>query len=253
MSQSFPVLAGAEPFFSKGNHIGVLVQHGFTGTPQSIRYLAEHLAACGFTVLAPLLKGHGTHYEDLERTTYEDWIASAEEGYQLLAAQCDHVFVAGLSMGGTIALHLAHRFPETGGLMLINAAVKVENFETLASVTTDSYLTGIGSDIKDPDAQELVYPQVPIAAVKQFLTFKEQVRKKLPFINCPALVFVSADDHVVPPTDSDYILEHLHSTEKRKVVLSNSYHVATLDHDKQAIAEQCAAFIGRIVQGHSQA
>jgi carboxylesterase len=247
MAEKYPVLQNAEPFYMQGGDIGVLVQHGFTGTTQSMRFLGESLAQVGFTVYAPRLKGHGTHYEDMEATSYEDWITSAEEGYQKLKASCREVFVVGLSMGGTIALHLAEEHPEIAGIMLINAAIRVENFEPLANETA-RYLDAIGSDIKAPDVAELAYSKTPVASVKQFLTFKNIVASRLSAITCPALVLVSREDHVVPPEDSDYILAHIMSELKEKVVLENSYHVATLDNDKELIARQCAAFISEINQ-----
>ncbi|GEN33682.1 alpha/beta hydrolase [Aneurinibacillus danicus] len=247
MAEKYPVLQDAVPFFFEGSDIGVLVQHGFTGTPQSMRFLGESLAEAGFTVYGPRLKGHGTHYEDMEMTTYEDWIASAEEGYRKLQNSCRQVFVVGLSMGGTIALHLAQQHPEIGGIMLINAAIRVENFEALRNETA-RYLDAIGSDIKAPGVAELAYDKTPVASVKEFLIFKDLVASRLSSVTCPALVLVSREDHVVPPADSNYILEHIGSQLKEKVVLENSYHVATLDNDKELIARQCAAFINEIYQ-----
>ncbi|MFT9846019.1 alpha/beta hydrolase [Aneurinibacillus sp. REN35] len=246
MAEKYPVLPDAEPFFMEGNgDIGVLVQHGFTGTTQSMRFLGESLAENGYTVYAPRLRGHGTHYEDMEMTTYQDWIASAEEGLNKLKASCSDIYVVGLSMGGTIALHLAEEHPDIRGIMLINAAIRIENFQALAGETA-RYLDAIGSDIKAPDIQELAYAKTPVASIKELLTFKDRVAERLASVTCPTLVLVSREDHIVPPADSDYILANIGAELKEKVILENSYHVATLDNDKELIARQCAAFIHEI-------
>src|SRR4051794_35885632 len=118
-----PVLPGAEPQSWPGGPDGALVIHGFTGTPQSMRGLAQAFADAGFTTELPLLPGHGTSIEDMLTTTWDDWSATAEAAYQDLAIRCERVVVAGLSMGGTLATWLAADHPEIAGLIAINAAV----------------------------------------------------------------------------------------------------------------------------------
>ena len=93
------VMKGAEEYFHKGSDIGVLVIHGFTGTPQSVRYLAEQIAKQGYTVLVPILSGHGTAVEELETFTYHDWIRDVETGWERLKGMCNKIFVIGFSMG----------------------------------------------------------------------------------------------------------------------------------------------------------
>ena len=95
-----PVLPGAEPFEHAGGDVGVLLVHGFTGCPQSMRPWAEHLAAEGFTVSLPRLPGHGTRWQDLNLTRWTDWYAEAERALDALRRTCSTVFVMGLSMGG---------------------------------------------------------------------------------------------------------------------------------------------------------
>jgi carboxylesterase len=248
MEEKYPVLQGAEPFFVQGNNIGVLVQHGFTGTTQSMRYLAEHLADRGFTVCAPRLKGHGTHYEDMENSTYEEWVHSVEEGYGKLQETCDQIFVTGLSMGGTLALYMAENHPEIAGLILINAAVNLPHLDALRGEQSVQYVDAIGSDIKAQGVQELAYEKTPVRSIKELLELTDIVRNELPSITCPALVFVSTEDHVVPPANSDLILERIESDRKRKIVLEHSYHVATLDNDKQIIVDECVSFIEETIK-----
>src|SRR5579862_2150885 len=106
-----PILEGAEPASFPGGPHGVLVLHGFTGNPVSMRPLAEAIAAQGHTVELPLLPGHGTAVEDMLPTRWDDWSAAAEAAYDELAGRCDAVAVAALSMGGTLACWLATRHP----------------------------------------------------------------------------------------------------------------------------------------------
>src|SRR5688500_11065150 len=123
-TSSAPVLPGAEPFSAAGGQAGVLVLHGFTGNPQSMRGLAQAFAAAGFTVELPLLPGHGTVIEDMIPTRWADWSGAAEQAYDDLRAKCDKVLVAGLSMGGTLSAWLAAHHPEISGLVLVNPAIE---------------------------------------------------------------------------------------------------------------------------------
>lgn len=246
MKEQYPVLEGAEPFSFQGNKTGVLVQHGFTGTTQSMIGLGKAFAEEGYTVYGPRLAGHGTHYEDMERTTYEDWMVSAEEGYRHLTKTCDKVFVAGLSMGGTIALNLAADHPEIKGIMLINAATDMPDLNEGIREGVPRFLEAIGSDIKKEGVTELAYEKTPVASIKTFVTFMEETRKKIPKIKCPTLIFTSVEDHVVPPENSKYIYDHISSTDKQIVSLENSYHVATLDNDAKKITDDCIGFLKRL-------
>ncbi len=108
--ERFQVIKRAESFYFKGNEMGILISYEFMGTPQSVRFLGESLARYGYTVLGIRLKGHGTHYRDLEKCTHEDWFESLERGFEELKQRCTSIFVIGQSMGGTLILKLAHKF-----------------------------------------------------------------------------------------------------------------------------------------------
>ncbi|WP_226616217.1 alpha/beta hydrolase [Guptibacillus hwajinpoensis] len=239
----YDVLLGAEPFYFDGNHIGVLVLHGFTGSTQSMRYLGEQLASEGYTVCGPRLKGHGTHYEDMEQSTYKEWIQSVEDGYQWLNDRCDEIFITGLSMGGTLTLYLAEKHPEVKGIMPINAAIDLPGLEQMRGKTEPRFLDAIGSDIKAEGVDELAYEKTPTKSIQEILALTEITRKDLKTISAPALIFKSLEDHVVPPENSTTIYNEIASSNKEVIELKNSYHVATLDHDKELIAEKCKAFV----------
>lgn len=242
MTANFEVLNGAEPFQVEGGRTGILVSHGFTGTVQSMRPLGEAFADQGFTVTVPRLKGHGTHHEEMEETTYHDWITSIEEAFGWLRERCDSIFMAGLSMGGTLALHMAQKHPEIKAISLINAAVDVPAMAVVHDMQDVRFMDAIGSDIKKEGITELAYEKTPVASIKQLLAFMDEVHNDLPKITCPALIFVSPEDHVVPPENSQMIFSRISSTEKRIIEMPDSYHVATLDNDQQRIIEETMAF-----------
>src|SRR5436305_12482715 len=157
-------MPGAEPFSAAGGPDGVLVVHGFTGNPQSMRPLAEAFAAAGFTVELPLLPGHGTSVEDMLPTRWSDWSGAAEMAYAELASRCDRVVVAGLSMGGTLTGWLAAHHPEIAGAVIVNGAFEppADSFIDMIKgmrETGAEVMDGIGSDVADPDVTESAYPQ----------------------------------------------------------------------------------------------
>lgn len=241
------IIAGAEPFRMEGNETGVLVSHGFTGTTQSVRPLGEALAAEGFTVAGPRLAGHGTTMEDHAKTTARDWISSIEEDLAWLEGRCEHVFFAGLSMGGMFSLYFAGFRPDLiRSIVPINACVFLGNPD-LARIVFDPQapptVPGVGSDIKAKGVQELVYPEVPVPPLESFYAIMRVTDDLLPAVTCPALVLQSTEDHVVPPPNGPHILERLGGEDKQLVWLENSYHVATLANDKDLIAELTVRFI----------
>jgi carboxylesterase len=243
MIEKYSVLEGAEPFYFEGNQIGILVSHGFTGTTQSMRPLGEAYAKAGYTVCGPRLKGHGTHYEDMETTTHEDWIGSIEEGFQWLKERCDTIFVTGLSMGGTLTLYMAEKYPEIRAIIPINAAVDIPTMEQVGQLEGVRFLDAIGSDIKNPEIKELAYEKTPVQSVKEILKLMDKVKVDLHKIDCPALIFVSEEDHVVPPDNSLLIFDNIASEIKLYHEMKDSYHVATLDNDQQTIIDKTLAFI----------
>ncbi|AZV41010.1 alpha/beta hydrolase [Peribacillus asahii] len=236
------VRSGAESFFLPGNSTGILICHGFNGTPQSVRYLGEEFAAHGYTVYAPRLTGHGTHVNEMEEATYLDWIDDLHEAYLLLKQTCHSIFVIGQSMGGALALHLATK--ETfDGVLTINAALSVPEYEVLANQVQPRFITEGKPDIKDPEAAEITYEQVPLKAVFQLLNIMKVVKQELPKVKCPSMLFVSPEDHVVPAQCTDDIYNSVSASHKEKVILPNSYHVASLDYDKDKIVERAVNFI----------
>lgn len=247
MIEQYPVLPGAESFYFKGNEIGILISHGFVGTPQSVSYLGEYLASEGFTVYGVRLKGHGTHYEDMERCSYQDWIQSIEDGYHFLQQHCRDIFVIGQSMGGTLTLNLSQKYKDIKGILLINAAINsIPPMEKYKHNDTFRFVDEGKPDIKAKNVYEITYVKAPVQSMHQLFALMDETRDKLPTVTCPVLAFRSEEDHVVPPENTDYILSSIQSDIKEVLPVYNSYHVASMDNDKEFIAEQCCLFIHKL-------
>jgi carboxylesterase len=245
------VLPGAEPFSAQGDDVGVLVLHGFTGSPQSMRPLAEALAAAGRTVELPRLPGHGTTVEDMATTTYPDWLAAAEAALADLAGRTRQVVVAGLSMGGALSLGLAVEHPELAGLVLVNPVVDPTPFAPLVEMATGlleqgvDFVDGVGGDVADPEVQELAYDRMPVRAVLSLVSSLDQQNTRLSDIQVPTLVLHSVQDHVVPPSSVELLQARLAGPVER-VELANGFHVATIDLDKDEINQRAVAFVEKV-------
>ena len=247
-----PIIPGAEPFSAAGGPHGALVLHGFTGNCNSVVGIAEAFAAAGWAAECPLLPGHGTAMEDMLDTTWDDWSAAAEEAYQRLAARCERVVVAGLSMGGTLTTWLATCHPEIAGIACVNAAVEppgeMRALVDAALAAGEEVMPGIGSDIADPDSAETAYPGTPLRARASLMDAIEALQPGLAAIACPVLVLTSTEDHVVPPSNSDHLAASVSGPVER-VTLARSYHVATLDYDRDLIVERILDFAAKVTSG----
>jgi carboxylesterase len=236
---------GAEPFSSDGGAVGVLVLHGFTGSPRTVRDWAHYLAAAGLTVRAPLLAGHGGTWQELGRTGWTHWYATAESAFTELSARCAQVFVAGISMGGCLAFRLAQtQGSKVSGLVVVNPSLAGDNpLFPLAPVLkyVVKSLTSIGGDIKKPGAEEQALRRTPIASAATLPRMWKTTRARLAEVTQPLLVFRSTVDHVVGPASDRVLRAALPGAEVRP--LANSYHVATLDNDAPEIFDGTLAFI----------
>lgn len=246
-----PVLPGAEPFAHEGDGRGVLVLHGFTGNPQSMRPLALALAEEGYTVDLPLLPGHGTSIEDMIPTRWSDYVDAAEAAYRDLAARCESVALVALSMGGTLACRLAEQHAEIVGMALVNPFVDppAESFRDVLRGFLDSgteVAPGVGSDIAKEGSTELAYLGSPIAAALSLFEGIDKVAARLDRITCPVLVLSSRQDHVVPSSSGDLLVANVGGPVER-VWLERSYHVATLDLDADFVVARTVEFVGEVL------
>ncbi|MDP9443244.1 MAG: alpha/beta fold hydrolase [Actinomycetota bacterium] len=245
-----PIPDQAGPFAADGGPVGVLLSHGFTGVPASVRPWGEHLAAHGCTVRVPRLPGHGTTWQEMNRTGWQDWYAEVAGALAELRRRCDRVVVGGLSMGGALALRLAEeQGRDVTAVMLVNPAIASGNKRLLAVPVVHRFLpstAGIGNDIKKPGVEEYGYHRTPLRALHSMLQLWRVVREDLPKVTQPVLLFRSAVDHVVDPLSSRIIVQRVSSRDLTERVLENSYHVATLDHDAPRIFAESVDFVRRV-------
>ena len=234
-----PVMPGAEPFFHSGGSTAVLLCHGFTGNPSSLRPWADYLAAAGLTVSLPRLPGHGTTWQEMAGTRWEDWYAEIDRAYEELRGRTGEIFAMGLSMGATLALRLAERRGDgVAGLVLVNPTLTPDGvLARLAPVFgyVVPSIKGIGSDIKKDGARELAYDRIPGRAAASLAGLWKVTRQRLGEVTQPVLVYRSTDDHVVGPASLRILRAALPETQLTVREVGNSYHVATLDNDADEI------------------
>jgi len=245
------VIPGAEAFKFDGGPIGVLLQHGFTGCPASMRPMGEWLAQQGLSVVGPRLPGHGTTWEDLEGTTWHDWEGESERALLELSGRCSTVVAVGLSMGGAMVLHLAAKHPDkVSGVVAVNSLVYRPDlmFTPVARLFTRT-VKGVGNDVKKPGQDEIVYDRVPLKAANELGKFIRTVDRELPSVRAPLIVFSSPEDHTVKKMNSGRILKRGGGTHKELITLANSYHVATLDYDAEIIFQRTLDFARSLAAG----
>lgn len=244
------VMPGAEPFSFAGNRTGCLLSHGFMGTPNEMRELGEHLHARGYSVLGARLAGHGTTAQEMNRTTWHDWYASLEVGWDELRARCDEVFVVGLSLGASLTLHLAANYP-VAGVVVMGTPVLSSVFQR-AIVGLGGRLLPLfpklgGSGLQDPIAksQHLTYPRIPMRASVSMIQLVQAAHADLSAITAPILLMQGRRDRVVSTKNMPYVYEHVGSADKEMVWLERSDHIVTEDYDKQEVFARVEDWIQR--------
>ena len=238
-------------FRHDGGDVGVLLIHGFPGAPGSMGDWADHLVAEGYTVRVPLLPGHGTRWQDANRTTFDDWLGAVTVELQELARTCRAVVVCGLSMGGTLTLRLAELYPDAmAGIVLVNPSVLTLRKDAKYLLPSLRYFLpaypGILGDIAKPGAVEPGYKWMPVKAVYSVSKAWPVVRGELAKVTVPVLLLHSRVDHVVEPVNSQIVRDELSSTDVTDIVLERSYHVATMDYDAELIFTSSVEFIEKV-------
>jgi carboxylesterase len=246
---------------SHGNaDIGILILHGFTGSPASISPWAKAFHERGFTVSAPRLAGHGTRWQDLNRTSWNDWYESAERALRDLHARCSRIFIAGFSVGGALALRLvqsAENIQQSSaieGVLLLNPSIfderKIYHLLPLLSKIIPSVKSG-ESDVAKPNPPRHGYSRIPLRALNSLRKLWRIVENDLCLVEKPIWVGYSTNDHVVDPSCSLTIMENVSSRFIRETIFERSFHNVALDYDAENLFNESAQFIADVLAGYA--
>ena len=229
--------------------IGVVLVHGYTGSPSSMRPWAEYLNQKGYTVRVPLLPGHGTKPEDLSQIKWQQWPEKVESELDELRKNCKKIFICGFSMGGGTTLHLATKHSDKiTGIILVNPMIHLPFIGTkLAYVLSrlKKYRSSAGDDIKCPGVTQGGYEVMSTKGIYQILQMLKYTRANLHRVSIPMQLFHSVDDHTLPVSNTEIVMKRVGSLSKERIELTNSFHVATLDYDAEIIFENSLVFIER--------
>ena len=234
--------------------VGVLVLHGFTGNPISMRGLADSMVSAGHSVEMPLLPGHGTTIEDMLDTTWADWTAEVAAAHGRLAERTDRIVVMGLSMGGALTLWSGLELGDVVGLVCINPVTMPappEVVEMIAEMVADGteIAPAISGDIADPEAEENGYDGTPLRAALSLMNDGlASLVDRYGELALPLLLITSRQDHTVEPANSEH-LAGAYGGDVAHVWLERSYHVATLDYDADDINRLAGEFVARVIAG----
>jgi carboxylesterase len=246
-----PVIKTAEPFLFIGDETGILLVHGFTGSPKEMRTMGEYLAAHGKTVLGIRLPGHATQPGDMLRKHWADWLQAVEDGYHLLHSAGKQVFLMGLSMGGVLALSAAARLP-VKGVVAMSTLYAIDDprlpyarqlarvMPTLAKGPSDWHDQAMAAEHVD-------YPSYPTRSIAELRDLLAVMRESLPRVTAPVLLVHSRADGGVPPENMQRIYDALGSTDKSMLWLEHSGHVITRDQEREKVFEAALAFVNRLV------
>ncbi len=256
-----------------GQEAAVLLIHGLTGTPTEMRYIGKGLAAEGFAVYGMQLAGHCGSEEALLRTRWPDWYASVEEAYQELAAEYPVVFVAGLSMGAVLAIHLAASRPaRLQGIACYSTTLWYDGWAipklqfllplVLATPLADRYrfVENFPYGIKDERLRQWVVDSMHSGnstlagnlgttgrSLRELQRLVRVVKQEMSQVTVPTLVVHARDDDMTSSSNADYLQRHL-AGPVRKVLLDDCYHIITIDRQRHEVIRESAQFFQKIVR-----
>ncbi len=229
--------------------IGILLIHGYTGTPSAMRPWAEYLNQKGYTVRVPLLPGHGRKPEDLNEIKWQQWPEKIESELAELWKSCSKIFICGFSMGGGTTLYIATKHSsKLSGIILVNPMIHLPFVgPKLAFLYSHikKFRNSAGDDIKRPGVTQGGYDSMSTKGIYQILQMLKYTRANLHKVNVPLQLFHSVDDHTLPASNTKIVMRGVGSLIKERIELTNSFHVATLDYDAEIIFEESLNFIER--------
>ena len=251
MSDYHPIIPTAEPFLFLGDQTGILLVHGFTGSPFEMHAMGEYLAAQGHTVLGIRLPGHATQQRDLPRMRWPDWLNAVEDGYHILHSAGRQVVIMGLSMGGILTLTAAARLPFAGAVAM-SAPYALPADPRLPYARVLSWLVPAvpkdTNDWQDPTVAvgHVEYPEHPTRSIAELRDLLVVMRSGLAQIRCPMLLIQSRNDRVVTPDNMERIYKELGTADKTMFWVEKSGHVITRDLECQRVFEAAEDFVRRV-------
>ena len=247
-------IPNSEPFELIGGQIAILLIHGFSGSPLSVKPWAEKLHQSGFTVNVPRLPGHGSNWNEMNQTRWEEWFAEVENKFRELKSRHQRVFVAGFSMGGALSLRLATIYRnEIEGILLVNPSIGDDRL-IMRLVPFLKYfipsVKGRGTDVAAPNPPRHSYGRTPLRALHSLQKLWRVVRRDLHLIDQPLMIGYSINDHVVNPKFSEILIDNVSSMDIREVVFERSFHNVALDYDLPILVEESVNFIREVLSGN---
>ena len=242
------MIDGGESFFIGGGDEGILLIHGFTGLPVELLLLGKFLNREGFTILAPRLAGHGTSERDLMRTTHDDWINSALDGYSILRGACKKISVIGHSMGGLLTLKIS-TLREVDSIITLAAPIFIDDGLGLKNLPprefcSDACIVQPRRKLENvPPAANNVYEKTPLVSVHELVDLIDDVKKILPTVNAPILVVHGTDDHTAQPRSARFIMDNVGSKVKRFAAIPNAGHLLPLAEEKDFVFDVLLDFL----------
>lgn len=241
----------AKEFYVQGsNGVGVLLIHGFTGSPAEMLPIKDVLVDEGYSILGVRLKGHGESPEAMEKTTWRDWIDSSIGGYQQLSSKCERIIVIGLSMGAILALYLAQQF-KVEGVVALAPAIVIKNRWKARIAFLLKYFVRYQfknkrmwpDDVKD---YAVSYDRTPIKSIPHLLKVISITKKGLHKIMAPTLLIHSKLDRTALPISSQIIYDSISSSNRELVLLEKSGHIITIDCEREVVMSQIKGFLREV-------
>jgi carboxylesterase len=244
------IIPTTEPFFFQGGRTGVLLVHGFTGTPKEVRWMGEDLQKYGYTVLGIRLHGHATHPDDMRASRWTDWTASVEDGFHLLSNSVERIFLGGvlsllmstkLNVAGVIAMATPYNLPRDPHYP--NWFIRLYG-KLIKYAPKSKEIPGSSWFDKEAFAQHISYPQNPITSIAELKLLLSEMQSALPKVTKPVLLIHSENDKYVLPENMEMIYNGLTNvSDKTKVYVTESGHVVTSDAERYRVFELVREFI----------
>ena len=239
---------GAETFLLKGGANGILLIHGFTGSPAELFLLGKFLNQKNFSVLGIRLAGHGTNEKDLIKTSQENWFNTVLDGWEILNGFCEKIFVVGHSMGALLALKLStcrkvEKIVTIAAPIFVDESLGAENLPP-REFCGNNYVLRPCRRLKNvPPAANQIYRRMPLISVHELFNLISDAKKFLQKIQTPLMIFHAKDDHTAQPKSSDFIFQNVNSKIVRQKFFETGGHLLPLTENREILFAEIENFI----------